>query len=259
MLQSGIVSVTFRQLSVEDILALAVRAGVAAIEWGGDIHVPHGDLAVAQKVRRLTSEAGLSIAAYGSYYRLGRSEAEGLPFERVLDTAAALGAPLVRVWAGDRGSLEADTAYRNQIAAESRRISDLAAQAGIAVGYEFHERTLTDTPESAVRLLREADHPALKTLWQPLEPDAWESRLEGLRQILPWLSHIHCYKCHDNIRLPLAEGEEEWMHYLQAVNATGRDCAVLLEFVRGDAPEAFLENAQTLKQWLERANLAAGR
>ena len=64
------------------------------------MHVPHGDLALAAQVRRLTREAGLAIAAYGSYYRADRSEAEGLSFTTVLDTAEALGATLLRVWPG---------------------------------------------------------------------------------------------------------------------------------------------------------------
>jgi 3-dehydroshikimate dehydratase len=251
MLQPGLVSVTFRQLSAAEIVALVARAGLTAIEWGGDIHVPHGDIATAQAVRRMSADAGLTVAAYGSYYRIGCSEESGLSFERVLDSAVALGAPLVRVWTGDRGSRECDAAQQSRMVAESRRIAERAAQAGLAIGYEFHGNTFTDTPRSACWLLREAAHPALKTLWQPLGPDAWQPRLTGLRRVLPWLSHIHAYHCPGDERRPLAEGEQDWARYLEAAASTGRDCPVLLEFVRGDAPEAFLEDARTLRQWLE--------
>jgi hypothetical protein len=44
MIRTGLVSVTFRQLSAEEIIKLVVCAGLEGIEWGGDIHVPHGDL-----------------------------------------------------------------------------------------------------------------------------------------------------------------------------------------------------------------------
>ena len=43
-------------------------------------------------------EAGLAIAAYGSYYRVEHDDPA--PFEPVLATAVELGAPTVRVWAG---------------------------------------------------------------------------------------------------------------------------------------------------------------
>ena len=59
---------------------------------------------IAREVRGLTEAAGLTVAAYGSYYKAGHSEAAGLPFPQVLDTALALGAPVIRVWAGPAGS-----------------------------------------------------------------------------------------------------------------------------------------------------------
>jgi sugar phosphate isomerase/epimerase len=251
MIRPGLVSVTFRKLTPEQIVGLVAQAGLAAIEWGGDIHAPHGDIATARAVRRLTADAGLAVAAYGSYYRIGKSEGEGLSFERVLESASDLGAPLVRVWAGDRGSQDADAAYRNMLVAESRRIVERAAQAGIAVAYEFHERTFTDTSESVRWLLQEVAHPALRTLWQPLGPDAWEPRLAGLRAVLPWLANVHAYHWPGGEQRPLAEGEDAWTHYLQALATTQRDHAVLIEFVRGDAPEAFLEDARALRRWLE--------
>jgi sugar phosphate isomerase/epimerase len=250
-MQPGLVSVTFRRLTPAQIVGLVTRAGLAAIEWGGDVHVPPGDTATAEAVRRLTLEAGLAVAAYGSYYRIGKSDGEGMPFEWVLESAAALGAPLVRVWAGDRGSQEADAGYRSLLVAESRRIAESCAQAGIAVAYEFHERTFADTPESVCWLLREVAHPALRTLWQPLGPDAWEPRVTGLRAVLPWLANIHAYCWRAGERQPLADGAEEWAHYLQAAASTQRDHAVLIEFVRGDSPEAFLEDALALRRWLE--------
>src|SRR6476469_730727 len=110
MLRPGLFSVTFRQLSPPEIIALVGRAGLRGIEWGGDVHVPHGDVARAREVRDRTADAGLEVAAYGSYYRVAKSEADELPFERVLNTAQALGAPLIRVWAGKQGSAAADQA-----------------------------------------------------------------------------------------------------------------------------------------------------
>ena len=99
---------TFRQLPVERIIALTAQAHLDGIEWGGDVHVRHGDIPIAHRVAQATADAGLVVAAYGSYYRVAESEGEGLPFELVLDSAQALGAPLIRVWAGKRGSDDAE-------------------------------------------------------------------------------------------------------------------------------------------------------
>ncbi len=41
--RAGLVSVTFRQLSPEEIVRVAREAGLTVIEWGGDVHVPPGD------------------------------------------------------------------------------------------------------------------------------------------------------------------------------------------------------------------------
>jgi len=106
----GLVSITFREFTPEKIISLCQANNLHAIEWGGDIHVPHGDLDVARQVGDQTREAGLSVSAYGSYYRLASSEGPG--FSQVLASAVSLGSPVIRVWAGGRSSADADPSYR---------------------------------------------------------------------------------------------------------------------------------------------------
>lgn len=252
MLHSGLVSVTFRALAPEEIVRLVQEAGLKGIEWGGDIHVPHGDLQRAREVHKMTVEAGLRVASYGSYYRVGHGEP--VPFERVLETALALQAPTVRVWAGKHGSAEADAAYREQVAEDSRRIAELAAQAGVMVAYEFHGKTLTDTAASARALLEQVAHKNLRTYWQPAVGMAVEEALAGLEAILPWLANVHVFHWGGSAaeRLPLAQGEEAWTRYLGRVAMAGGEHWALLEFVREDAPHAFLEDARVLKSLLAR-------
>ena len=43
-IKTGMTSVTFRKKSAEDVIAIVKEAGLDGIEWGGDIHVPAGDL-----------------------------------------------------------------------------------------------------------------------------------------------------------------------------------------------------------------------
>ena len=53
----GLTSVTFRGLSPAEILRLACRAGLQCVEWGGDVHVPPEDPALARRVGDATRAA----------------------------------------------------------------------------------------------------------------------------------------------------------------------------------------------------------
>lgn len=253
MLHSGLVSITFRQLSPQEIIQLVVQTGLEGIEWGGDVHVPHGNLTRAREVRRMTAEAGLRTAAYGSYYRAGHEDSG--PFAAVLETALELEAPLIRVWAGVQGTDTADAAYFERVVEDSRRIAELSAQAGMSIAYEFHTQTLTDTNEAARKLLKAA-HEHIASYWQPPRYSTVEYNLAGIASVLPWLQHIHVFNWHVKTgeRLLLAEAEQNWLRYLKSVAATGHEHFALLEFVKDDAPEIFLRDAATLKQWLVRVN-----
>ena len=251
MIKSGLVSITFRQLTPEEIVALVAQAGLDGIEWGGDIHVPHGDTKRAAEVRKMTADAGLTVAAYGSYYKVGH-EADPVSFEAVVASAVELGAPTIRVWAGTKGSADADDEYRSLVVQDSQRIADLAGKEGITVSYEFHPNTLTDTNESAVKLIEEVSNDNLRTYWQPASKWEIEHCLEGLQAISPWLTNVHAYYWDKETgdHMTLAEGKDAWGHYLPTVAALDGEHYVMLEFVKDNSPEVFLADAATLKSWL---------
>lgn len=253
MLRSGLVSVSFRKLSVFEICQLAQRAGVSGIEWGGDVHVPLGDLANARETARLNAEHGLQVACYGSYYRAGKGD----DFNPILETALALGAPSIRVWAGE-ASANCDAACRAEIVEDLKTVAELAAGRGVIVATEYHSGTLTDTPDSASQLMRETAGSGLRTLWQPQPNDGDESvhaNLASLRAALPNLLNIHayCWIKHDGTlrRHPLRDGKDEWARYLAELG--DRDAWTLLEFVLDDEPENLIDDARTLNELLASA------
>ncbi len=255
MLIPGLVSITFRKLTVSEVIDLVTRAKLQSIEWGGDVHVPPGNPEIARNTGKQTRDAGLSVAAYGSYYRVGKSEAAQAPFHDVLASATGLQAPTIRVWAGVAGSKETDAAARQHVVSETRRIADLAAEKGITISFEFHGKTLTDTNESTLQLIEEVNHPNVLSLWQPAVGASPEYAREGLRALLPKLTNVHVFSWvpGTNQRLALADGAERWHTYLDVVRSTGRDHHALMEFVRDDSPENFLEDAAVLKNWLTNA------
>ena len=248
MLRVGLASVTFRALGSAEIIDWVVKAGLQGIEWAGDTHALPGDVRGAEEVRRLTEDAGLTVSSYGSYIRVGETEGS---FDPWLDTAEALGVTTLRVWAGRRGSQVADADYRSRVVEESRRLAELAADRGMRIAYEFHGGTLTDTLASTLDLLQAVEHPAVSTYWQPPVGMEVASRIQGLKGVLTHLSNVHLFHWGpERERLPLAEGRDEWAQYLRLVSQTGKEHWLLFEFVKGDDPGAFLEDAKTLHAWL---------
>lgn len=247
-MRTGLCSVTFRKLAVEEIVNLAVKAKLGGIEWGEDVHVPAGDLDQARKTARMTIQAGLNIVSYGSYYRVGCKEENTASFEEILQTAIELDAPTIRVWAGNRGSKDADPAYWENVVSDSRRIASLAQEHGISVSYEYHGGTLTDTNESAYRSMKEINHPNAGIYWQPAVGRDIDMRLEGLRRIAPWLTHVHVFHWENRNRLPLSDGEKEWKRYLRCLGGLKAEHYALLEFVDGDDTGQFIRDASVLER-----------
>jgi sugar phosphate isomerase/epimerase len=264
MMKTGICSITFRQFGIEKIVGLVKRAGLDAIEWGGDIHVKPGDLAAANTARKMTRDAGLEVSSYGSYYRVLEDENKGQDFAPILDAALALGTETIRIWPGSRPSETAGETYRKQFVEKLRRDLDLAAAAGVRLALEFHMNSFTDSNAATRKLLDEINHSNLYIYWQPIYwLSDFDYRLQGLEMFQSRILNLHVFnwKFHptsgnwgENIeRCPLKEAAAEWNRYLSALSPEINRYA-LMEFVRDDSPEQFLEDAQTLRQWIKEYN-----
>lgn len=239
----GVVSATFRELPAQDVIRLAAENRLEAVEWSENAHVYPGDPEGARALREATEAAGLAIACYGSYYRLGEYDDPAATFRRSLISAVALGAPLIRIWAGVRPSCEADGAYRARLVEEARLIAGIAEEEGVTVVTEWHRNTLTDTNESGLELLDHVNCPNFKTLWQPTVALSPAQRVEGIRLLGDRLTNMHVYSWPDGKRGPL--NAAEWKLYLDAAVCGGSHYA-LMEFVRDNTPEQFAEDAARL-------------
>lgn len=254
-MRAGLVTATFRQLTPVQILELCKENHLEAIEWSGDIHVPPNNMANAVEIGNLTRANGMDIVAYGSYYRLGMSEAAGLSFASVLETAKALGTSAIRVWAGNQGSLAATPQWRQTVIDDAWRCADLAAKEDIHICYEFHDNTLTDTIESTCSLLAATDHPFISMLWQPPHGRSLEECLAGLRLLIPRLHHVHCFHWWPTLaeRHPLRDGKERWAAYVAELSAQGCNVDFLLEFVVANDPLAIKDDAVVLQELLSQS------
>lgn len=260
MLKSGLVSITFRDLSVEEIIELTVKANLDAIEWGGDIHVPHGNIDKAKKVKQMTRKANLSIAAYGSYYKAGCKNEEISSFEEILQTAKALGAPIIRVWAGNKGTKNATDQDWKDVINDTKRITKMAANEGIKIAYEYHQNTLTDTPESTKKLISKVNHSNLYTYWQPPHHLNSKECEKDLIEILPWLTNVHVfYWTHDpeRVKHPLVDARKDWTNYLsllkkKKINNSVKDHYAMLEFIKNDSIDQFYKDANILNNIIDK-------
>ncbi len=245
-------SVTFRGLAPSAIIDLAASAGIAAVEWGADIHVPPGDLAAARNARALTEGRGLRIASYGSYWRPGDRRGDAV----LVETAANLGAGNIRIWPGfpGRDSDDYTADERRAVADDIRAVATAAAAAGITLGLEYHPKTLTDRLDSAAALLTEIDHPNVFTYWQPRPGLPLEIARAEVKTLAADISHLHVFQWDAAAtRYPLAQGREYWRAILDDLQP-GRwqgERYAMIEFVAGDDAAQFRDDAGELLRMLD--------
>jgi hypothetical protein len=253
-LKSGLASISYRHLEPKSIIDLCVQCGLDGIEWGADVHVPPADTVMASQVSRMTLDAGLCVAAYGSYYVPGGA-ADQQPFEAVLESAAILNAPVIRIWAGRKASAACTEQDWQDTIEDSRRVADLAARENIRVAYEYHQGTLTDTNESAQQLLEAVDHANMFSFWQPPNGKDKDYCVHGLQALIKAgrLSSVHVFHWWPGFRERhlLSQGADRWITYLKLAGEASEDRFACLEFSKDDNPDNTRRDARTLAQWIK--------
>lgn len=243
MRATGLLSVTFRKLSVEQIINLTVQSGLDGIEWGGDVHVLPGNLKRAEEIQRATVDAGLVNFAYGSYWRADREP------EMLAETAAALGVQWIRIWAGVLPSAKC-TAEMRQKTVEYLQKLCREVPSGMQVAAEWHCNSLTDNAESAVKLIEEVNADNFFCYFQ--RENRLDMRQDNLNDLLALpkekIRAIHVHYCKGQERLPLSDGFDEWQELFKHIP---EKIPALLEFVRNDSVDQFFEDAEFLKKLIK--------
>lgn len=254
MLRSGISSVSYRNAKPAEVIAAARGAGLGGIEWSADTHVPHGDLEAAEAALIGTLRAGLTISAYGSFYRVG---SDGVAFASVLETARRLQAPTLRVWAAPR--------MRNgeaSFASEARRIADAAGKHGVTVCLEAHERSSVRDYATLAGIVHGVDHPFFRACWSPLPGLPAEDRREAAGDLADVIALVHVRNWTEQYgRMPLAESAGEWAAIIAGLAAwSGKsvlDRWALIEYLEDDTPQTLGREAAALAAVLGEAVRAA--
>jgi 3-dehydroshikimate dehydratase len=253
----GLCSITFRSLDADAVLDLAVRAGVEGIEWGADGHAPPGGGASVARLAARCRDAGVDVVSYGSYLGFGSAAGDDpSTVDAVLDSAEALGAPMVRLWTELGVGPDAAATERARVAARTAAYVDAIASRGLVPTLEFHPYTLTETAASAIELLDALDRDGVRTHWQPDPSWSADHALAELAQVAPRLAHVHVFAWGPEgigDRRALVDGADLWTRALALADREGAAVPggrfALCEYVRDDDPDQFVADAAVLRSW----------
>jgi len=253
MFKSGVVSVSFRPNSTDEIIKAASEAGLSLIEWGSDVHSPAGDLGLARKIKSDSEKSGIKTVSYGSYFRVGVTSNEEFP--KYLESAKALGSSVIRIWAYRSVKATEGEEWETVVAA-AKEICKMAEPYGIRICLECHNGSITEDYKTALAFLKAVDHELFGMYWQPNQLKSLEYNIEAVTALVPYISCLHVFHFINNEKAPLSEGLSDWRKYLAIIKETlGEKCIpALLEFMPDDKIETLAREAATLNALLEEFN-----
>lgn len=253
----------FCSISALDRPLAAAAELVAALGLDGievTARAPHlemgaSDAAVAEAIAAVAG-AGVSVLSYGSY--LGHApHVTPDHARREAEVAAALGAPLLRVWA------EAAIGDFDAVVAMLRGACDGAAE-GTTVVVERHIGSFADTPERVEQLLDAVERPNLALNYQVLDflpAAAVDAQPDDVRRLIPRAAYFHLKNYRANPDggplLPggsLEHGVLDYRALLAAALASGYAGPMSIEFLSFE-PKPPEEKLAADLRWL-RATLA---
>ena len=141
MFEPGLVSISFRSLGYEEIIKLAVEAGLKSIEWGSDVHAPCGDKEKLIAIAKATKESGLHCCSYGTYFRLGVTPMEELP--AYIAAAKVLGTDILRLWCGRKSGAKMTPEEKQFLLCQCREAAVIAQRHAVVLCMECHRDTFT--------------------------------------------------------------------------------------------------------------------
>ncbi len=248
-------SIGFRRTAkpLSDVIPIVADLGYDGIEIWGE----HFQNTKPREVAAMLADAGLEASMISPYFDFtgtaAAREKSIADADGFIEYAAAINAPLIRVFTGVVGSLEASREQFDACAASLREVCDKAAASGVGMALETHPKTLVDTVPGSLALLEAVDRPNLK-----LNLDIyhlWEIHFDPVA-VLEWLfehiSHVHAKNAkippnshypllHDQQAsqdiigvTPMADGNMPYAGFLKSLNNKGFKGYVSVEWFGPD-------------------------
>ena len=239
----GLVSVSFRGHTPQEILEAMKHCGLTLVEWGSDVHCPPEK---AAEIAALTAQYGAQCCAYGTYFRLGVTPTEEL--QRYIDAAKVLGTGVLRLWCGDKNSEDYGQEEKAALFARCKEATALAEQNGVTLCMECHNKTYTNRKEAALELMEAVGSKHFRMYWQPNQFRSREENLAYGALLAPYTVNIHVFNWLGKEKYPLRDGVEVWKEYLACFEG-GQN--LLLEFMPDDRLETLPREVAALKEIAE--------
>lgn len=247
MFKTGVVSVSFRALSVDEVISYTKESGLKAIEWGSDVHAPYNDIEKIEYIAKAQKEAGLYCPSYGTYFKLGEHDVEEL--HGYIAAAKILGTNILRLWCGNKNHEDLTVEEREFMINECKKAAKIAEQEGAVLCMECHNKSFTNSLAGALDLMESVNSPAFRMYWQPRFKGE-EADIEYAKAIAPYTNTVHIFYYEDGVKLPLAGGIDVWERYLACFDGSQH---LLLEFMPDKRPESLLTEAKSLEELAAKA------
>ncbi len=241
----GMTSLTFRNEEIPTVFEYAKKAGIQGIEWGvSEKHIRIGDECHIHLVKRLSEEYQIKILSLGSYCDMTDFDVA----LKVLDTAKSLGAPVIRLWAGNKGSDFCGETEYQLIVENTRKLADLSVCSSIQLGFEYHPYTLTDTADEAVRLVKRIGKANVGLYWQPQGHLNYNQNKEAFQKVKPYLcKNIHLNHYHAETGYDYLDGIlEDLRGYFQNTQDDGYH--FIIEFVKDSLLESLIKDVAAVRK-----------
>ena len=147
-------------IPLEDLARIATDAGYDALCMRASVVGVHSAAGAAARVRRTVAERGLTISMVTADFPVPENSAEGpLSLRGItpsLDLAEALGADLIRI-----------CMKKEEDIVHAQRAADEARERGIRLAHQSHTRSLFETVNGSVAVLKAVGRPNFGIIYEP--------------------------------------------------------------------------------------------
>lgn len=211
----GLTSVTFRQMNIKQVIDVCINNNLDYIEWGADIHIPAGEVEIAEFAKTLCDKNNLEIFSYGSYFKFSDNQFDNELFVKNCESCKALKAKYIRVWAGDKASHKMNDEYFKKLYENFLQAEEIAKKYDIVICTEYHSNTLCDNALSCIQLINSVK--GIKTYWQPIQSKSVEENFSELKMLLPYIKHIHVTSIQGNKSVSFENCKTDYKKYIEKI------------------------------------------
>ena len=241
--RTGLVSISFRKYTVDEIVKAVKEAGLSYIEWGSDVHAVCSNKEELMRIRRITDEAGLKCSSYGTYFTIKKHDIKDL--YRYIEGARILGTDIVRIWCGNKDPEKYTEEEKEDLYRECKKIAEIGEKENVTFCMECHHGTYVSRAFAALDLMKYVDSESFKMYWQPNQFYTFEDNLDFADRISEYVKIVHVFNWRGPDRFPLSEGIPAWKEYYKKFRnrVIEGKTLFLLEFMPDDKIETLKREA----------------